>query len=173
MPTLHTYHTEEISVFLIDLRGKNSPTPRRSAAKILCVFALKSTPFKRKGAKTPARNASNRLVLAAERSSSPTAEPWLWKTQNSKAPVPSANGGSVQRPGSATCSSNLKNLRPTLSGSALTAGLATARRIKPRMARMGTDQKYPCDPRNPWSKKSLRYLYVTLSCSKCACRQTI
>src|SRR5438477_13005137 len=112
MPTLHTYHTEEISVFLIDLRGKNSPTPRRSAAKILCVFALKSTPFKRKGAKTPARNASNRLVLAAERSSSPTAEPWLWKTQNSKAPVPSANGGSVQRPGSETCSANHTNLQP-------------------------------------------------------------
>jgi hypothetical protein len=33
----------------------------------LCVSALKSTPFKRKGAKTPRRKVSNRLALAAER----------------------------------------------------------------------------------------------------------
>ena len=66
--------------------------------------------------------------------------PDFWKTQNSKAPVPSANGGSVQRPCSATCSFHHKNLRPTLSGSAVTAGLATAQRIKPRMTRMDTDK---------------------------------
>src|SRR2546423_1521489 len=66
--------------------------------------------------------------------------PDFWKTQNSKAPVPSANGGSVQRPCSATCSFHSQNLRPTRSGSAVTASLATAQRIKPRMARMGTDK---------------------------------
>ena len=56
------------------------------------------------------------------------------------AQVRNANGGSVQRPCSATCSSNLENLRPTLSGSAVTAGLATAQKIKPRMTRMDTDK---------------------------------
>ena len=122
-----------------------------------------------KGAKTPARNASNRLVLAAERSSSPTAEPWLWKTQNSKAPVPSANGGSMQRPFSATCSFHHKNLRPTLSGSAVTAGLATAQRIKPRM---DTDKNIHVIRVIRGEKKSLRHLDVALSRPKCACRRT-
>src|SRR6266568_7502327 len=39
--------------------------------------------------------------------------PDLSKFQSSKAPVPSANGGSVQRSGSAIQGSSLKNLRPT------------------------------------------------------------
>src|SRR5206468_11669164 len=34
----------------------------------------------------------------------------------------------------------LKKLRPSLSGSVVTAGFATAEKIKPRMARMGTDK---------------------------------
>src|SRR2546423_7352780 len=63
-----------------------------------------------------------------------------------------------------------KNLRQSLSGSVLAAG------IKPRMAQMGTHKKYPRDPGNPgnpWSKKSLRQLHghpLSLSRPKCACR---
>src|SRR5947207_15124285 len=58
------------------------------------------------------------------------------KIQNTNPQVRSANGGSVQR----SCSFHHKNLRPSLSGSVVTAGLATAQRIKPRMARMDTDK---------------------------------
>src|SRR6266511_336341 len=47
------------------------------------------------------------------------------KLQNSKAPVPSANGGSVQRSGSATCSAYSKNLRPNLSRLVVRPGRAT------------------------------------------------
>ncbi len=42
--------------------GSNLPASLR-----LCVSALKSAPSKRKGAKTPSRNPSKRLTLAAER----------------------------------------------------------------------------------------------------------
>src|SRR6266567_4825003 len=41
---------------------------------------------------------------------------------------------------SATGSFHHKNLRPSLSGSAVTAGLATAQRMRAQMARMGTDK---------------------------------
>src|SRR5438105_8829125 len=53
---------------------------------------------------------------------------------------------------SAMCSFHHKNLRRSLSGFVVAAGRATIQIIKPRMARMGTDKKHPCDPCNPWSK---------------------
>ena len=58
----------------------------------------------------PVQNAQRCSLMPNDQAHRPPS-PDFWKTQNSKAPAPSANGGSVQRPCSATCSSNLKNLR--------------------------------------------------------------
>src|SRR6266487_670283 len=52
--------------------------------------------------------------------------PDLSKLQNSKATVPNANGGSVQRAGSASCSAYSKNLLSNLSLLAVRPGCATA-----------------------------------------------
>src|SRR5438552_1424856 len=55
------------------------------------------------------------------------------------------SGSAIQGPSTQKSPANPDQL-------AVTAGLDTAQRMKPRMARMGTDKKYPRNPRNPWSK---------------------